>query len=125
MRAHRRNRRRIDRHAKANQIPFRLRCTDAAVFSAALPETKAPWEARAGGQYSAVPLSFRFPACDALPVIPSLPFCFSHPYASMRMEPFEDDINGRGDFVRQIVMNVIMTVLFEFLYPMRRRAAFC
>ena len=38
------------------------------------------------------------------------------------MEPFEDAINGRGDFVRQIVLNIIMTVPFGFWYPMCRRA---
>lgn len=57
-----------------------------------------------------------------MPVITSLPFCFSHPYIPMRMEPFEDAINGRGEFVRQIVLNVIMTVPFGCLYPMCRRA---
>ncbi len=58
-----------------------------------------------------------------MPVITSLPFCFSHPYIPMHMEPFADAINGRGDFVRQIVLNVIMTVPFGFLYPLCRRAA--
>ena len=58
-----------------------------------------------------------------MPVITSLPFCFSHPYIPMHMNPFEDVINGRGDFVRQIVLNVIMTVPFGFLYPMCRRVA--
>ena len=55
-----------------------------------------------------------------MPVITSLPFCFSHPYIPMCMEPFEDVINGRGDFVRQIVLNVIMMVPFGILYPMCR-----
>lgn len=58
-----------------------------------------------------------------MPVIASLPFCFSHPYIPMRMEPFEDALHGRGDFVRQIVLNVIMTVPFGLLYPLCRRAA--
>lgn len=58
-----------------------------------------------------------------MPVITSLPFCFSHPYIPMHMNPFEDAINGRGDFARQIVLNVIMTVPFGFLYPLCRRAA--
>lgn len=58
-----------------------------------------------------------------MPIIASLPFCFDHPYIPMNMEPFADAINGRGDFVRQIVLNVIMTVPFGFLYPMCRRAA--
>ncbi len=58
-----------------------------------------------------------------MPVITSLPFCFNHRYIPMNMEPFEDAINGRGDFARQIVLNVIMTVPFGFLYPLCRRAA--
>ncbi len=58
-----------------------------------------------------------------MPVITSLPFCFNHPYIPMNMTPFEDAVKGRGDFVRQIVLNVIMTVPFGFLYPMCRRAA--
>ena len=57
-----------------------------------------------------------------MPVITSLPFCFSYPYIPMHMNPFEDAISGRGDFIRQIVLNVIMTVPFGFLYPMCRRA---
>lgn len=32
-------------------------------------------------------------------------------------------MNGRGDFVRQIVLNVVMTVSFGFLYPLCRRVA--
>lgn len=58
-----------------------------------------------------------------MPIIASLPFCFNHPYISMHMTPFEDALNGRGDFIRQIVLNVIMTVPFGFLYPLCRRAA--
>ena len=57
-----------------------------------------------------------------MPVITSLPFLFNHPYTPMNMVPFEDAINSRGDFVRQIVLNVIMTVPFGFLYPLCRRA---
>lgn len=58
-----------------------------------------------------------------MPIIASLPFCFDHPYIPMNMEPFADAINGRGDFIRQIVLNVIMTVPFGFLYPLCHRAA--
>ena len=35
-----------------------------------------------------------------MPVITSLPFCFSHRYVPMHMDPFEDALNRRGDFVR-------------------------
>ena len=58
-----------------------------------------------------------------MPIITSLPFCFDHPYIPMNLEPFADVINGRGDFIRQIVLNVMMTVPFGFLYPLCRRAA--
>ena len=58
-----------------------------------------------------------------MPIITALPFCFDHRYVPMHMEPFEDAINGRGDFVRQIVLNVIMTVPFGVLYPLCRRTA--
>ncbi len=56
-----------------------------------------------------------------MPIIVSLPFCFNHPYVPMHMTPFEDAVHGRGDFVRQIVLNVIMTVSFGILYPLCRR----
>ena len=58
-----------------------------------------------------------------MPIITSLPFCFNHRYVPMHMVLFEDAVNGRGDFVRQIVLNVIMTVPFGFLYPICRRTA--
>lgn len=57
-----------------------------------------------------------------MPVIVSLPFCFAHPYTPMHMVPFEDALYGRGDFVRQIVLNVVMTVPFGILYPLCRRS---
>lgn len=56
-----------------------------------------------------------------MPVISSLPFCFNHPYAPMHMVPFEDALYGRGDFVRQIILNIIMTMPFGFLYPLCRK----
>lgn len=52
----------------------------------------------------------------------SLPFCLNHRYVPMHMMPFEDAWKGRGDFIRQIRLNVIMTVTFGFLYPFCRRA---
>lgn len=58
-----------------------------------------------------------------MPIITSLPFCFNHPYVPMHMAAFEDMFNGRGDFTRQIVLNVIMTVPFGFLYPLCRHTA--
>ena len=53
-----------------------------------------------------------------MPVITSLPFILNHPYDFMNMVPFIDALSGRGDFIRQILLNVIMTVPFGFLYPM-------
>ncbi len=55
-----------------------------------------------------------------MPVITSLPFILNHPYSSMNMTPFVDVLTGRGDFVRQIILNVVMTVPFGFLFPMTR-----
>ena len=52
-----------------------------------------------------------------MPVIASLPHLFDHSYAPMNMTPFDDFMNGRGDFIRQIALNVILTVPFGFLWP--------
>ncbi len=56
-----------------------------------------------------------------MPVITSLPFILNHPYIPMNMIPFVDIVMGRGDFLRQVLLNVIMTVPFGFLFPMTRR----
>lgn len=53
-----------------------------------------------------------------MPVITSIPFILHHPYKPMNLVPFIDVSMGRGDFVRQIVLNVIMTVPFGFLFPL-------
>lgn len=53
-----------------------------------------------------------------MPVITSIPFVFNHPYQPMNLVPFIDVSLGRGDFLRQIVLNVIMTVPFGFLFPL-------
>jgi len=53
-----------------------------------------------------------------MPVITSLPFILNHPYKHMNMVPFVDVLTGRGDFIRQVILNVIMTVPFGFLFPM-------
>lgn len=52
-----------------------------------------------------------------MPIITSLPFVFNHPYTPMNLVPFIDVISGRGDFIRQIILNVIMTIPFGFLLP--------
>lgn len=58
-----------------------------------------------------------------MPVITSLPFILNHPYKPMNMVPFVDVLKGRGDFIRQILLNVIMMVPFGFLFPMTRTPA--
>lgn len=55
-----------------------------------------------------------------MPIITSLPFVFNHPYA-YNLIPFDDYANGRGDVVRQIILNVIMTVPFGFLFPFTQK----
>lgn len=58
-----------------------------------------------------------------MPVITSLPFILNHPYSPMNMAPFVDVFSDRGDFVRQVLLNIIMTVPFGFLFPMTRKPA--
>ena len=53
-----------------------------------------------------------------MPIITSLPFMFNHPYKAMNLTPFIDVMNGRGDFIRQVGLNVIMTIPFGFLFPL-------
>lgn len=53
-----------------------------------------------------------------MPIITSLPFMFNHHYKPMNLVPFIDVSYGRGDFIRQIVLNVIMTIPFGFLFPL-------
>ena len=61
-----------------------------------------------------------------MPVIVSLPFLFNHPYSPMNLIPFVDVLAGRGDFLRQVLLNVIMTMPFGFLFPLAggKRAKF-
>ncbi|NLN83085.1 MAG: VanZ family protein [Firmicutes bacterium] len=56
-----------------------------------------------------------------MPIVVSLPFIFSHPYRPMNLIPFVDYILGRGDTVRQIVLNVIMMMPFGFLLPIVKK----
>jgi len=58
-----------------------------------------------------------------MPIIASVPFVLDHPYSPMNLVPFIDVTLGRGDFFRQIVLNVIMTVPFGFLFPLTRSGA--
>ena len=58
-----------------------------------------------------------------MPVLTALPYCFDHPYIPMHMAPFEDVIHRHGDYVRQIVLNVVLFLPFGVLQP-RQAAAF-
>ncbi len=55
-----------------------------------------------------------------MPVLTSIPFVLNHPYSPMNMVPFIDVLEERGDFFRQVILNVIMTVPFGFLFPLTR-----
>ncbi len=52
-----------------------------------------------------------------MPILTSLPTMFNHQYTFMNLEPFSDVIHGRGDFMRQIVLNIIMMIPFGILIP--------
>ncbi len=56
-----------------------------------------------------------------MPILTSIPFVFNHPYKPMNLVPFIDVLSGRGDFVRQVGLNVIMTVPFGFLLPLIKK----
>ena len=56
-----------------------------------------------------------------MPIITSLPFFFNHPYTPMNLAPFIDVTAGRGDSIKQVVLNIIMTVPFGYLFPLTRR----
>ena len=50
-----------------------------------------------------------------MPIIASLPFIFNHSYVPMNLVPFIDVSDGKGDFIRQVVLNIIMTIPFGFI----------
>ncbi len=56
-----------------------------------------------------------------MPIITSLPFIFNHPYNPMNLVPFIDVTFGRGDFARQVGLNIIMTIPFGFLLPLIKK----
>lgn len=56
-----------------------------------------------------------------MPIIASLPHIFDHSYVFMNMNLFSDVFGGRGDFVRQVLLNVIMTIPFGFLLPLTNK----
>lgn len=53
-----------------------------------------------------------------MPIITSIPFVLNHPYTPMNLVPFIDVLARKGDFLRQVVLNIIMTVPFGFLFPL-------
>ncbi len=61
-----------------------------------------------------------------MPVITSLPFVLNHPYTPMNLVPFVDVTMRRGDFFRQVILNIFMTIPFGFLFPLtpQKKATF-
>lgn len=55
-----------------------------------------------------------------MPIITSLPFIFNHYVLLMNLIPFIDVFYGKGDFIRQIILNIIMTIPFGFLLPLTK-----
>ena len=55
-----------------------------------------------------------------MPVVVSIPSMLDHPYKPMNLVPFIDVSFRRGDFFRQIFLNVVMTLPFGFLFPLTR-----
>lgn len=53
-----------------------------------------------------------------MPIVTALPFIFNHSYTPMNLVPFIDVLNSRGDFARQIGLNIVMTIPFGFLLPL-------
>lgn len=56
-----------------------------------------------------------------MPILTSIPFILNHSYTPMNLVPFIDVAMGRGDFLRQILLNVIMTIPFGFLFPLLQK----
>ena len=52
-----------------------------------------------------------------MPIFTSLPNIFIYTSRSINLTPFIDVIESKGDFIRQVVLNVIMTIPFGFLLP--------
>lgn len=53
-----------------------------------------------------------------MPFICSIPFMFNHPFEMMNMNLFDDLLNHRGDYIRQIVLNIVMLIPFGIIFPM-------
>lgn len=89
------------------------------------------WKARGGGRLLVNTLMYGYLSLvlyfTLMPVAAALPFVFDHPYTPMNLTPFIDVSLRRGDFFRQIILNVIMTMPFGFLFPLTRdrKTGFC
>lgn len=53
-----------------------------------------------------------------MPIICSILFMFNHPFKMMKMNLFDDLLNHRGDYIRQIVLNIVMLIPFGIIFPM-------
>lgn len=53
-----------------------------------------------------------------MPFICSIPFMFNHPFEMMNMNLFDDLLNHRGDYIRQIVLNIVMLIPFGIIFPL-------
>ena len=58
-----------------------------------------------------------------MPVIASIQFILNHRYLPMNLVTFIYVYMRRGDFFRQVVLNVIMTMPFGFLFPLTQKGA--
>ncbi len=58
-----------------------------------------------------------------MPILTRIPFLYFHQYhyEPMNLVPFIDILMGRGDFLIQVVLNVIMMVPFGFLLPLTNK----
>ena len=52
-----------------------------------------------------------------MPIFTSLPNIFIFTSRTINLTPFIDVIESKGDFIRQVVLNVVMTIPFGFLLP--------
>ena len=55
-----------------------------------------------------------------MPVITALPFVFDHPYV-MYLDPFADLVYGWGNARQEIILNILMTIPFGFLFPLTQK----
>ena len=53
-----------------------------------------------------------------MPIVTSVPFVLNHRYVPMNLVTFIYVSMGRGDFLRQVLLNIIMAVPFGFLFPL-------